>query len=201
MDYIEMGEYLKKIRKKNTLTLQVLADRTGYSNAYISMVENGHKKNPSVDFLGKLAKTLEMTSDDIRVISNFYDIPYVSLMAEAGYLNEQGAVPVDSFFEAFHVKPSDMEDMKKNGGLIAYGSDELRPFKRTNEAETKAIADNFEKNLVDVRDLYDMDIDIDVYSLLKNKSKLYYKSKQLNKDDKDFLMNFLKRTFDNKGDN
>jgi transcriptional regulator with XRE-family HTH domain len=66
-----LGEYLKRIRKDNRLTLREVEDKTKISNAYLSQVENGKIAKPSPSVLYKLAEC--------------YGIAYEVLMKSAGY--------------------------------------------------------------------------------------------------------------------
>lgn len=66
-----LGRYLKRIRKERELTLRVVEEKTGISNAYLSQVENGKIARPSPSVLHKLAE--------------FYDVSYEHLMRLAGH--------------------------------------------------------------------------------------------------------------------
>lgn len=70
-----VGEYIKKTRNKRGYTLDELSERVGYSNPYLSQIENGRRGVPSPDLLKKLAKTL--------------DVSYIHLLQKAGYVTEQ----------------------------------------------------------------------------------------------------------------
>lgn len=67
----KLGPYLKRARKELTLTLRVVEEKTGVSNAYLSQLENGKVKNPSPAVLHKLSKV--------------YKISYGRLMKLAGH--------------------------------------------------------------------------------------------------------------------
>lgn len=67
-----LGELLKDLRLANGLTLRDVEGLTGISNAYLSQVENGQIKQPSPNFLHKMAGAL--------------DYPYEALMEKAGYV-------------------------------------------------------------------------------------------------------------------
>jgi DNA-binding XRE family transcriptional regulator len=56
---ISVGERIKKLRNDKNLSLQVLSERTGFSQAMLSQIEN-HVISPSLGTLIKLAKALEM---------------------------------------------------------------------------------------------------------------------------------------------
>lgn len=67
-----LGELLKELRLANSLTLRDVEGLTGISNAYLSQVENGQIKQPSPNFLHKMAGVL--------------DYSYEALMEKAGYV-------------------------------------------------------------------------------------------------------------------
>lgn len=54
------GATLKYWREKRGLSLQDLNDRTGISNSYISRLEQGNRKCPSLPILDILAKALDI---------------------------------------------------------------------------------------------------------------------------------------------
>lgn len=49
---------LRRLRKHNKLTLQYVADQSGYSQSYISEVERGNKTNPTLEFVDTMASVL-----------------------------------------------------------------------------------------------------------------------------------------------
>jgi transcriptional regulator with XRE-family HTH domain len=49
---------VKKLREQEGLTQAGLAKRAGVTEAYISMIESGARKNPSLPTLKKLARAL-----------------------------------------------------------------------------------------------------------------------------------------------
>lgn len=51
---------LKTYRKTNGLSLQELSRKTNLSISYLSLLENGKRKNPSLDTLDKLATIFEI---------------------------------------------------------------------------------------------------------------------------------------------
>lgn len=68
----EFGVYLKSLREESGLTLNELANKTGYSDAYVSQVEKGRRKNPpTIDMLKQLSVALET--------------PFSNLLQKAGY--------------------------------------------------------------------------------------------------------------------
>ncbi|AKG34654.1 helix-turn-helix domain-containing protein [Paenibacillus durus] len=72
MDAKEFGLYLKKLRMDKGMTLSQIAGEIGYSNPYISQIENGQKGIPSPDLL--------------KLFSQHFDVSYEELMLRAGHL-------------------------------------------------------------------------------------------------------------------
>ncbi|MDP3024366.1 MAG: helix-turn-helix transcriptional regulator [candidate division Zixibacteria bacterium] len=70
-----LGEYLKKARLEHRLSLRQAEELSGVSNAYISLIENGIRKDPHPNILKSLAKAYNL---DIR-----------EMMRVAGYLEEK----------------------------------------------------------------------------------------------------------------
>jgi transcriptional regulator with XRE-family HTH domain len=56
-----VGPMIARLRKQRRLTLLQLANRVGVTEAYMSMLESGARKNPSLTTLKKLAKALKVT--------------------------------------------------------------------------------------------------------------------------------------------
>jgi transcriptional regulator with XRE-family HTH domain len=54
-----MGKRIKKLREARGLTQAELADKVGVTQVYISSLESGARKNPSLELLRKLAKALK----------------------------------------------------------------------------------------------------------------------------------------------
>lgn len=74
-----LAEELRSIRRARGHTLREVEAATGISNAYLSQLETGTIKQPSPNFLYKLA--------------DFYRIPYELLMERAGYIVERKHTP------------------------------------------------------------------------------------------------------------
>ncbi len=51
---------LKRIREEKGLTQVELAQKSGVTREYITMIETGARKNPTVDTLKRLAKALKV---------------------------------------------------------------------------------------------------------------------------------------------
>ena len=70
---IPVGEKIKALREKRELSLKDMADRTGFSTALISQMEN-HLVSPSLGTLIKLAKALDVTVGDF--FGESHESPY-----------------------------------------------------------------------------------------------------------------------------
>ncbi len=66
---VKVGEKVRELREKNGRTLQDMADRTGYSSALLSQIEN-HMVSPPLGALFKIARAL-----DVKVGAFFGDDP------------------------------------------------------------------------------------------------------------------------------
>ena len=60
----KIGKNIQQIRRRRNFTLQQLADETGFSQGYLSKVENS-KKAPSVSTLIRISKALKVTMAEI----------------------------------------------------------------------------------------------------------------------------------------
>jgi len=79
----KIGHYLKALRKGKRYTLREVEEISGVSNAYLSQLENGKIKNPSLSVLHKLSKA--------------YEISYGLLMKHAGFPLEEDPIAEQSF--------------------------------------------------------------------------------------------------------
>lgn len=77
------GNYLKALRKESGYTLREVEGISGVSNAYLSQLENGKIKNPSLSVLHKLSKA--------------YEISYGLLMKHAGFPLNENSLAGQSF--------------------------------------------------------------------------------------------------------
>jgi transcriptional regulator with XRE-family HTH domain len=57
MDELRIVRKIRQLRLQNKLTLQKVAERTGFTKSYLSMVESG-KKSPPIATLSKIANAL-----------------------------------------------------------------------------------------------------------------------------------------------
>ncbi len=68
----ELGIYLKKIRKKQSLSLRQVGSQSSISYSHLSMIENGTRKP---------------TALTLKELSNVYNIDYIDLYEKAGYVD------------------------------------------------------------------------------------------------------------------
>ncbi|WP_123053111.1 helix-turn-helix transcriptional regulator [Clostridium sp. JN-1] len=73
-----LGDKIKKLREKHSLTQIQLADKVNADISTISKIEN-NKSNPSLPMLYKIAKVLDSTPDEL--IKNT-EIKYFKLKSE-----------------------------------------------------------------------------------------------------------------------
>jgi len=98
------GEYVKKLRCEMNLTQRDLSVKSGISNAEISRLESGERKNPSPKV--------------IKAIAPFLGISYEDLMMQAGYFEHvidygefggDSQILFDIFRRAKHIAEKDEE--------------------------------------------------------------------------------------------
>ena len=78
MDYVKLGEKIKKERTRNRLTQEMLAEMADITSSYVGQIERGERKvtlsklvrianvlNVSVDYL--LSDNIELTDDILQV--------------------------------------------------------------------------------------------------------------------------------------
>lgn len=56
---------MQKIRKTKGITLTGMSQITGISVGYLSHLENGTRKNPSIEMMDKIAKALGKSVSDV----------------------------------------------------------------------------------------------------------------------------------------
>lgn len=72
MDYYEIGQRIRKIRKAHGLSQEILAEQVGISTTHMSHIETGNTKL-SLPVLVALADTLEVHTDDLLYEHNRVD--------------------------------------------------------------------------------------------------------------------------------
>ncbi|WP_035349232.1 helix-turn-helix domain-containing protein [Heyndrickxia ginsengihumi] len=70
---LQIGDIIKKKREEKNWTLRELSDVSGISMSYISMLERGLKKFPSVKVIKKLAKSLDFSQEQLLEIIGYME--------------------------------------------------------------------------------------------------------------------------------
>lgn len=60
-----IGERVRKFRLRKRYTLSELSEMTGISKSYLSNIERGIQKNPSLKVLSQIAANLEVSLEDL----------------------------------------------------------------------------------------------------------------------------------------
>ena len=60
-----IGENIKKLRKEKGITLSNLAKQSGVSKSYLSNLERGLKKNPSIQIVESVAGVLNIDINEL----------------------------------------------------------------------------------------------------------------------------------------
>ena len=77
-----VGAKIKKLRLKRGFSINELSDKSGVSKSYLSYIERGIQKNPSLQVLTKLAYTLDTNVEELLDNHNSA-IDGISLVEEA----------------------------------------------------------------------------------------------------------------------
>ncbi|MGD6818692.1 helix-turn-helix domain-containing protein [Metabacillus sp. 84] len=138
MDAKEFGAKLKDIRKEKKLTLLDLKARTGYSDSYLSQIENGYKDLPKPPLLKKIAEGL--------------DVSYIYLMNLAGYSDSY--VGEDDLF-----KEERFLNKRKNVNVKLPCTEEL--ISPNGEQSIRELSDDeLRRRLFDLSDLLNLKVDL-----------------------------------------
>lgn len=69
---LTFGQFISEQRQKHSMESQELAKTLGISNAYLSQLERGVRKNPSVELLDKIAKVLHLNKIETEILYDLY---------------------------------------------------------------------------------------------------------------------------------
>lgn len=161
MNAVKFGTFLRSVRKEKNMTIVELAKKLSVSQPFISNLENGKKGIPKPDTLRKFSDAL--------------DIPYVVLMKEAGYVNNDGAVEVDSFRDMF--PPS-------HGKGTITALNEQGQFEQA-PVGAGGIPDYSKYNY------------LDIYDIVTKTDNVLYRKNELSEEDKEVLISILDGKFIN----
>ena len=85
---MNIGEYIKKTRKERDMSQRDLAYASHLSNAEISRIESGFRKNPSPDTLKSIASALHIPAETLFEIAGFIEKKLDPITADTINLNE-----------------------------------------------------------------------------------------------------------------
>ena len=87
------GEYLKEKRRDRHYTMQLLADLTGKSKAFISQVESGYRLPPGKEALEKLSDALVLNEREKRELFELAEQTRNTLSKEmTDYINSHSEI-------------------------------------------------------------------------------------------------------------
>jgi XRE family transcriptional regulator, master regulator for biofilm formation len=93
-----IGERVKKIRLEKKISLSELADQAGVAKSYLSSLERNLQRNPSIQFLEKIASVLNVPVDQLiheQINKDELDTDWMTIVKEA----MQSGVSKDQFRE------------------------------------------------------------------------------------------------------
>ena len=115
----EIGSRIRKFRQKNNLTLQELADRTGFSKGYLSKVEKSVKA-PPVATLSVIARELDVSVSTILDEEALNDSICVVRQNERTIMAKNG----DEFGYAYEALANPYPNKHMEPFILSYPSDE-----------------------------------------------------------------------------
>lgn len=81
-----IGDRVKKLRMEKKMSLSELADQAGVAKSYLSSLERNLQRNPSIQFLEKIAAVLNVPIDRLiheQINENDLDSDWMALVKEA----------------------------------------------------------------------------------------------------------------------
>lgn len=82
-----IGERVKNVRQERKLSLSELAEKAGVAKSYLSSLERNLQSNPSVQFLEKISKVLNVPIDyflqDTKIDKDDLDPEWLNIVQEA----------------------------------------------------------------------------------------------------------------------
>ncbi|MEK4967645.1 helix-turn-helix transcriptional regulator [Cytobacillus sp. FSL R7-0696] len=171
MDAKEFGRKLKEIRKEKKITLLDLKVRTGYSDSYLSQIENGYKDLPKPALLRKLAIGLDVSPIYLMNLAGYSD-SYIDLENGHGKYEGYNPLNVEKFLNEMRniaVTLPCTEEIKTE-----YGEQSIREL----------TDDELRRRLFDLHDLLNMKID------------LYYKNEFLTDEKRKKVRTILELIFE-----
>jgi HTH-type transcriptional regulator, competence development regulator len=167
MDAKEFGRKLKEIRKEKKITLLDLKAKTGYSDSYLSQIENGYKDLPKPALLRKLAIGL--------------DVSPIYLMNLAGYSDSYIDVEND-LVKTEGNNPKYLNEMRDINVTLPCTEEPKTDY---GESTIRELSDDeLRRRLFDLHDLLNMEVD------------LYYKNASLTDEKRKKVRTILELIFE-----
>ena len=134
---MKLSEVLKKYREEHHITMEKLAQDSGMSKSYISMLENernpktGNPIVPSIDTLKKLAKGMHTDIDSLIKILD--DIPVdISTTSSQYYDNQETAQTAQNLFDSREMQILFDAAKGSRPSDLLMAAEMLKRFKETN---------------------------------------------------------------------
>lgn len=183
-DLKKLGEVIRSSRKKYNYSSATIADAAGVAQSYISDLENGKKVNPRMDVLKKIANKI---ADDpyewLRLENEF-----LSLAGYSDVIDKNNQTKIDNFEDLINKQVNSIEtDVKQDEIKISIGK---------SDNTVSVIRFDYQDNFVPY-DLYTYlsnnltQTTKEGAMLITGEVPIYYKGKELSKDDKLKVINML----------
>nr|WP_286168704.1 helix-turn-helix domain-containing protein [Roseburia sp. 1XD42-34] len=83
-----IGDRIKKLRKDKNMSISELAEKAGVAKSYLSSIERGIQKNPSIQFMEKISYVLgtsinELLREDRSMSAEQLDEEWLDIVKEA----------------------------------------------------------------------------------------------------------------------
>ncbi|ATD30554.1 helix-turn-helix domain-containing protein [Macrococcoides bohemicum] len=175
-----LGQYLLQIRKRKGMSTRQLAKEIGYSFGYISAVENGTKKNPSLKFIKNYVSRLGATQKEIEtnlleiqnLTNNEYNFGIIEINSEEDEEN--------SLFNAFSIIQSPYNYSEMEYELDENGKEDKKKIK----------TETFKSFNFPINDLH--------YHLTNDHNVKFFKLIKITDDDRYFIDKFIHEYLYNK---
>lgn len=114
-----LGENIRKIRKAQKISINKLSKETGISLGYLSELENGKAKNPSLDKIKLIANALNCPVDELFSTSvTQEDVESWDNKIKPDYVDDSGTVYE---FKEFKDPTEAMKFILNQKSVMAYG--------------------------------------------------------------------------------
>ncbi|TMU84055.1 helix-turn-helix domain-containing protein [Bacillus sp. BHET2] len=111
-----VGDKIKKYREKKRMSIIELSNRAGISKSYLSSIERGIQKNPSIQILDKLSAALGVSLNQVLDCQPDIDEEWIQLvrMAIEEGLTKQEFLEYIQFIQFKRVNNSEVQRFKNS---------------------------------------------------------------------------------------